>query len=101
VTPESPSAPSGSDLTPAECELARWLARELVERRLGAPALFLLEGIRPLNFVLSQVLAFFSPIINIIRDQSKIDQFQELLEKRESIPYICNEIHQLEEARRG
>lgn len=94
-------AEAGSTLTPEERELARWLARELVERRLGAPGLFLLEGLRPMNFVLSQAVAFFSPVVKFISDQSKIDQFQEMLEKRESIPYICEEIHQLEEARRG
>ncbi len=98
---DRPQPDPGSQLSAAECELARWLARELVERRLGAPALFMLESLRPLNFVISQAMAFLSPIIKIVSDQSKIDQFQELLEKRESIPYICNEIHQLEEVRRG
>lgn len=88
-------------LTDGERELARWLARELVERRLGGPALFLLESLTPMNFVMSQVMAFFSPVIKILSDQSKIDRFQEMLEKREAIPYICAEIHQLEEARHG
>lgn len=92
---------ASATLTDAERELARWLARELVDRRLGGPALFLLDSLTPMNFVLSQVMAFFSPVINILSDQSKIDRFQEMLEKREAIPYICVEIHQLEEARHG
>jgi len=90
-----------SALTDAERELAQWLARELVERRLGGPALFLLDSLTPMNFVMSQLMAFFTPVIKILSDQSKIDRFQEMLEKREAIPYICAEIHQLEEARHG
>ncbi len=90
-----------SRLTDSERELAQWLARELVERRLGGPALFLLDSLTPMNFVMSQLMAFFTPVIKILSDQSKIDRFQEMLEKREAIPYICAEIHQLEEARHG
>ena len=97
---KSTAAESGQ-LSPEEQALASWLAQELVDRRLGAAASLFLEGLRPLNFVASQVVAFFSPVVKIISDQTKIDQFQQMLEKREAIPYILAEIHQLEEARRG
>jgi hypothetical protein len=88
-------------ITEEEAQLVLGFAKALVDRRLAVPATFLLEGLRPLNFVMSQGVAFLSPVVKIIHDQSRIDLIQDLLEKREAIPYILKVIQQLEEARRG
>jgi hypothetical protein len=84
-------------LTQEELKLMEHFAREIYERKLSAPAIFFLEGIRPMNFILSQGLVFFSPLVKIIFDRSKIDQVQELLEKREAIPYIIDLIEKFDE----
>jgi hypothetical protein len=89
------------DLSAEERALAEALAREVVARGLAVPVGLLLEGVTPMNFVLSQALAFFSPVIRIVCEQPKFAQFQEMLEKRATIPYILKAIQQLEEARRG
>jgi len=95
---QSPASP----LFTAEDEaLLRKLAHAVVERGLALPASLLLEGAVPINFVLSQALAFFSPVVKILYNSPQIDRVQELLEKREAIPYILRTINELEEARRG
>ena len=40
------------------------LAEEVKSRRLTTPAIFFLEMTRPLNFVGSQAMVFFGPIIS-------------------------------------
>jgi hypothetical protein len=87
--------------TPEDEALLRGLARAVVDRGLAVPASLMLEGAVPMNFVLSQALAFFSPVVKIVYNSWQIDRFQELLEKRDAIPYILRAINELEEARRG
>lgn len=99
--PASAGGHVGTTFNDEETALVHSLAAGIVDRRLGAPAAFLLESLQPMNFVISQALAFFLPIVSIVYDRSKIAPLQELLEKREAIPYILKVIHQLEEARRG
>ena len=42
------------------------LAQEVKSRRLTTPAIFFLEMMRPLNFVGSQAMVFFGPIISAL-----------------------------------
>lgn len=95
-TPPAPPIFSAEDEV-----LLRKLAQAVVERGLALPATLMLEGAVPINFVLSQALAFFSPVVKILYNSPQIDRVQELLEKREAIPYILRTINELEEARRG
>ncbi len=88
----------GSTLSERERELARRFAHEVVKRGVSAPALLLLEGARPLNFVLSMGMAFFAPIVRIFADGKDYCDVQEMLEERASIPYIIRYIEQLDEA---
>lgn len=75
-------------------------ARDVVSRRLGAAAIFFLESLRPMNFVLSQGMLFFSPLVHLLMKGATFDQVQELLEKRAALPAIVARIEQLEEDRR-
>lgn len=61
----------------------------------------MLEGMRPMNFVMSQGMVFFSPLVKILFESAHFDQIQEMLEKREAIPYIIELIEIEEEASRG
>ena len=88
----------GSALSERERELARRFAQAIVHRGLSAPALLFLEGAKPLNFVLSMGMAFFSPLVRIFAEGKDYCQVQEMLEERESIPYIIRYIEQLDEA---
>ena len=47
-------------------ELIDKIARGTVERNLTAPAIFLLESVKPLTFIGSQVMVFFDPVVRAI-----------------------------------
>lgn len=72
------------------------LCREIVRRRLGTPALFMLEMSRPLNYVSAQFLHFIQPIVAIIADTGGYQQLTEFLEQRGSIEYVCRRLEAME-----
>lgn len=72
------------------------LCREVVRRRLTTPALAFLEMSRPMNFLGSQTLHFFGPLISALTDEQAPRHFAEFLEHRASIGYLCRRIEELE-----
>ena len=74
-------------------------ARRLVEMRLAAPALFMLESMRPLSFVASQGLLFLQPIVESFLTVPEYQSFQRMLEKRENIDRLVEHIEQYEDER--
>ena len=97
----------GEDIPPAEdqpdgdedARIIEKTARAVVERRLAAPALFLLESMRPLSFVASQGLLFLQPIVESILTIPEYQSFQRMLEKRENIERLVEKIEELEDER--
>jgi hypothetical protein len=77
------------------------LCRQVVARALTTPALVFLESVRPLNYVSSQALVFFSPIISAIADPAACRHLAEFLERRGSIDYLCRRIETLAAERPG
>ena len=73
------------------------LAREIVERRLTAPAIFFLESVKPLNFLGSQAMIFFEPIIHSIFYFQAYSEFAILLQDRETVEKLIQEIERLED----
>ena len=67
---------------------------------MATPALIMLETFRPLNFVGSQVLHFFHPIVSAILTTDAYRNFTEFLERRGSVDYLCQRIEQLEDEMR-
>lgn len=83
-----PPVPRGLD--DSQVDSLKRFAQELVQRRLSAAAIFMLESAIPLNFILSQGMVFFSPVVKILFEGRRYDAVQALLEKRETIPYIVD-----------
>jgi len=84
-------------------EERRWLeqvAERVVKRRLSAPAVLMLQSAKPINFLGSQLLAFFKPIISMVLPAEKCDQAAELLSKRESIETLARMIEEREQRNR-
>lgn len=77
------------------------LARFVVRRRMTAPALMALESARPLNFIGSQVLAFFGPLLSLVFPPEDCDRFVQFLEKRQSVDLVIDTITQRENERSG
>ena len=72
------------------------VCREVVKRQLAMPAILLLETFRPLNYIGSQVMHFFQPIISAVLPADGYTDFTELLEQRGSVDYFCERIREIE-----
>jgi hypothetical protein len=82
-----------AELTDDERSMLDELAKGLARRRLTAAALFFLESHRPLQFVASQVMVFFQPIVQIIwRDPKRWEQVQSVLAKRGSVELLLRRL---------
>jgi hypothetical protein len=73
------------------------LAREIVKRHLAAPAIVMLESMKPLTFVGSQAMVFFNPIISMIGNMRSYVLFQKILEDRELLDKLISAIEREEE----
>jgi len=87
------------DFGAEERALVDRLAGFVVRRRMTTPALMALESSRPLNFVGSQVLAFFAPLLTLIFPPADCDRLIQLLEKRQCIDLVIETIVQQENER--
>ena len=91
VDPPGPAEPTESQRAVVEK-----LCAEVIRRGLTTPALLSLEMSRPLSFIGSQTLHFFSPFISIISDADGHKHLASFLEKRGSIDFICQRIEELD-----
>lgn len=89
--------PGPVEPTPRQRELVERLCREVVRRRMTMPAQMMLETCRPLGYVGSQALVFFSPLITAIADSTAADDLAGFLEQRGSIDWLCQRLEELEE----
>ena len=82
--------------TERERELIAAVAARICRHGLAMPAILFLETSRPLNFVGSQALAFFEPLIRGMFDWPSYTEFARLLERRGSIEAIIRSIEETE-----
>jgi len=86
-------------------EVPKERALELIEkvsvffasRRMGAPAILLLESVRPMNFIGSQVMYFLAPFANILFKGNEFEEFAALMQDRESVEIMIKRIDELDE----
>ncbi|MCK4632933.1 MAG: hypothetical protein KAT79_06645 [candidate division Zixibacteria bacterium] len=84
--------PDHNSLPEEENAVLDKLARKVVGRGMSVPAILFLESTKPLNFIASQVLVFFEPIVQSIFSFKDYDTFRCALEKRESIEILLLKI---------
>jgi len=73
------------------------VCNEIVKRHVTLPAIVMLETFRPLNYLGSQLMHFFHPIISSILTIDGYSDFTTLLEKRESVDYIINKLKSIDD----
>lgn len=97
------------ELTEEEIEVLEILAKRVVRMNMAIPAIMFLESVRPLNFIGSQVMLFFRPIIDtavdglnvatspfgLSMDMQYYNRLQQVLEKRASIEALIVRIERL------
>ncbi|ODS32858.1 MAG: hypothetical protein SCARUB_02017 [Candidatus Scalindua rubra] len=85
-------ATEGVKLADNDIDLIRKLADYVVRRNMSVPAIMFLESVRPLNFISSQAMIFFKPILTNFFSRDEYDKLAIILEKREVVDLLINEI---------
>ncbi len=84
----------GVNVEDCDTALISKLADLVVRRNMSVPVIMFLDSVRPLNFVGSQAMVFFKPIISSFITSAEYDKLAIILEKRETIDLLINEIEQ-------
>jgi hypothetical protein len=77
-------------------EIIDKIAKFIVIRKMAAPAIMLIESLRPLNFIGSQLLYFFAPFAEIIFNPKEYQEFAALLENREYVKILIDRIDEID-----
>ncbi len=72
------------------------LAKQVVKRGMTVPAIIFLESVRPLNFIASQAMVFFEPIVQTVFNFKDYDNLRLALEERQSIEILLLKIEELD-----
>lgn len=84
--------PDNSLLPAEEDAVLDKLAKKAVERGMSVPSILFLESVKPLNFIASQVMVFFEPVIQTVFNFKDYNNLRSALEKRESIEILLLKI---------
>lgn len=79
-------------LTGQERRLLEKIAAAIVRRRLETPAVFVLESAKPLNYLGSQAMAFFEPVVRGLFAANDFGRVRRILERRQSVECLLQEI---------
>ncbi|HWR81848.1 MAG TPA: hypothetical protein VN285_00945 [Candidatus Deferrimicrobium sp.] len=88
--------PEKKALPEEEEALLAKVAGKVVERRMAVPAIVFLESVKPLNYIGSQAMVFFEPIVQALFNLKDYDTFRQALERRESIEILLLKIEELD-----
>ena len=79
-----------------EKDILNDFAIKIVERNLSVVAIFFLESTKYVSFIGSQFLVFLGPISTMFVNDEKYYQFINLIEKKENIEYLINQIENIQ-----
>jgi hypothetical protein len=88
-------------LTEEDRVLVEKVAKAVVARRLESPAVFLLESVRPAQFIASQAMLFFAPIVQLAAPVGDWARVQRLLEERAGCDVLLSAIERYSNERPG
>ena len=94
VDPPGPAEP-----TPEQQPAVDWVCRQVAKRHMTTPGLIALEMSRPLNFMLSQGMHFFSPGAWALFRQQNYEHYQHFasfIEQRGATDYLEGRIEHFE-----
>ena len=76
-------------------EIIEWLAKQVVKRGLSTPAVIFMEMSRPISFIGSQAVQFFSPFINVALNSQLSSEIALVMEDRKNIDRLLDRIEEL------
>ena len=77
-------------------ELVAKIAHQIVKRKMSVPAIMFFESVKPLSFVGSQALIFFQPMVQAFLNRREYDEFAVMMEDRENVELLLQEIERQE-----
>ncbi len=88
--------PPQESLPEEEAAVLERVAKKVVDKGWTVPAILFLESVKPLNFISSQAMVFFEPIVQGIFNLRDYDTFRTALEKRITIELLIQRIEALD-----
>lgn len=76
-------------------EIIEWLAKQVVKRGLSTPAIMFVEMARPISFIGSQAVQFFSPFINVALNSQLSTEIALVMEDRKNIDRLIDRVEEL------
>ncbi len=77
--------PEGQPLSPEDLALLERVAATVAERGMATPAILFLESVGPMNFLGSQALHFFTPLLEVVFPPRDVERVALLLERRDTL----------------
>ncbi len=77
--------PEDQPLSPEDVALLERVAATVAERGMATPAILFLESVGPMNFLGSQALHFFTPLLEVVFPQRDVERVALLLERRDTL----------------
>jgi hypothetical protein len=84
------------ELTPQQEEILLKIARKVIYWKMAVPAILFLESMKPLNYIGSQMMAFFEPFVQTLFSWKDYDEFRKMMEERETVERLLQKIEQLD-----
>ncbi len=88
--------PEQGPLPEEEQAVLEKVAKKVVEKSMTVPAIVFLESVKPLNFVGSQAMVFFEPIVQSLFNLKDYDTFRSALEKRQTLEILIQKIEAMD-----
>ncbi len=92
------TGPAQAELTVQQKDVVDRVCHAVVARKMTTPALAFLEMSRPLNYISSQAIHFFTPLLSAITDTKGVECFATVLERRDAVEILCTRIEEIEKA---
>jgi hypothetical protein len=84
------------ELTPQQEEILIKIAQKVIHWKMSVPAILFLESVKPLNYVGSQMMAFFEPFVQTLFSWKDYDEFRKMMEERDTVEKLLQKIEQLD-----
>jgi hypothetical protein len=88
--------PEQSPLEAEENAVLDKLAHKVVDKGMAVPAILFLESVKPLNYIGSQMMVFFEPIVQTVFNFKDYSTLRTTLEKRHSIEILLLKIEEFD-----
>lgn len=84
------------ELTPHQEEILSKIAQKVVHWKMSVPAILFLESVKPLNYIGSQMMAFFEPMFQAVFSWKDYDEFRSMMEERDTVEKLLQIIEKLD-----